>query len=265
MKTAFFKHDLGARNDPKIMRLAMKYGMMGIGTYWCIVEIMYEQGGRIEVADIKMIAHSLHVRQEVIEYMVEIGLFIDEGTIITNPRIMECIRELAEISKKRSAAIRTRWNRTSVEVENNTSNTNVLQQNNSSITREVQAEYTCNTEREDKIRKENKERISPKGDIRKKTEKSDGNRFIPPTLEEISAYIAEKGYSVDPERFMAYYESNGWRVGRNPMKSWRAALVTWERGETNNTMNITGNGKDYSRNTGRSAGSPTEADYPSTI
>jgi hypothetical protein len=34
---------------------------------------------------------------------------------------------------------------------------------------------------------------------------------------------------VDPERFFAYYESNGWKVGRNAMKDWRAAVRTWER------------------------------------
>ena len=50
-----------------------------------------------------------------------------------------------------------------------------------------------------------------------------------PTLEEVQAYVTEKGYSVDAESFIAFYESNGWKVGKNPMKSWRAALVTWQK------------------------------------
>ena len=54
-----------------------------------------------------------------------------------------------------------------------------------------------------------------------------------PTLEEVQAYIAEKGYSVDAESFIAFYESNGWKVGKNPMKSWRAALVTWQKRNVN--------------------------------
>ena len=54
-----------------------------------------------------------------------------------------------------------------------------------------------------------------------------------PTLEEVQAYIAEKGYSVDAESFIAFYESNGWKVGKNPMKSWRAALVTWQKRNAN--------------------------------
>ena len=55
------------------------------------------------------------------------------------------------------------------------------------------------------------------------------SRFVKPTLEEIKAYCIERGNKVDPERFHAYYESNGWKVGKNPMKDWRAAVRNWER------------------------------------
>ena len=54
-------------------------------------------------------------------------------------------------------------------------------------------------------------------------------RFIIPTIEEIKAYCEERGNNVDAERFHAYYSSNGWRVGKNKMKDWRAAVRTWER------------------------------------
>lgn len=56
--------------------------------------------------------------------------------------------------------------------------------------------------------------------------------FVKPTLAELQAYIAEKGYSVDPEAFLAHYTSNGWKVGSNPMKDWRAAVVTWQKKQT---------------------------------
>lgn len=54
-------------------------------------------------------------------------------------------------------------------------------------------------------------------------------RFKKPTVEEVQAYCEERGNSVDPTRFLDFYESNGWRVGKNPMKSWQAAVRTWER------------------------------------
>ena len=50
-----------------------------------------------------------------------------------------------------------------------------------------------------------------------------------PTLAEVQSYIAEKGYRVDAEAFMAYYDSVGWLIGNKPMRSWRSALTTWER------------------------------------
>lgn len=53
--------------------------------------------------------------------------------------------------------------------------------------------------------------------------------FKKPTLEEIQKVITDKGYKVDAEAFMAFYDSNGWKVGKNPMKSWKSALVTWHK------------------------------------
>ena len=56
-------------------------------------------------------------------------------------------------------------------------------------------------------------------------------RFIKPTLEELSEYCEERSNTVDPQRFLDYYEANGWRVGKNPMKDWKAAIRTWEKNE----------------------------------
>ena len=56
-------------------------------------------------------------------------------------------------------------------------------------------------------------------------------RFEKPTLSEIKAYCIERGNKVDAQHFFDYYESNGWRVGKNSMKDWKAAVRTWERSE----------------------------------
>lgn len=59
--------------------------------------------------------------------------------------------------------------------------------------------------------------------------KKSASRFTPPTIEEVKAYCKERGNNVDPERWFDYYSANGWRVGKNPMKDWKAAVRTWER------------------------------------
>lgn len=57
-------------------------------------------------------------------------------------------------------------------------------------------------------------------------------RTVPPTLEEVQAYCIERGNHVDAARFVDYYTSNGWKVGKNKMKDWKAAVRTWERSGT---------------------------------
>ena len=60
-------------------------------------------------------------------------------------------------------------------------------------------------------------------------EKPKAKRFVKPTAEEIKAYCEQANISVDAERFFDYYEANGWKVGKNPMRDWKAAVRTWEK------------------------------------
>ncbi len=53
-------------------------------------------------------------------------------------------------------------------------------------------------------------------------------RFIAPTLEQVAEYCKERNSSVNPESFISYYSANGWKVGKNPMKDWKAAVRNWE-------------------------------------
>ena len=64
-----------------------------------------------------------------------------------------------------------------------------------------------------------------------KEKKRRSSVFVKPTLEECIAYANEKGFNWDVTRFYNYYESNGWRVGRNPMKNWKAAMSNWNTKE----------------------------------
>lgn len=54
-------------------------------------------------------------------------------------------------------------------------------------------------------------------------------RFAKPTPAEVTTYAASIGFKLDGERFCAFYESKGWVIGRAPMKSWKAAVVTWKK------------------------------------
>ena len=52
--------------------------------------------------------------------------------------------------------------------------------------------------------------------------------FTPPTPDQVSEYFKEKGHpETEAYKFHAFYTSNGWKVGRNPMKCWKAASSGW--------------------------------------
>lgn len=70
--------------------------------------------------------------------------------------------------------------------------------------------------------------------VSEKPEKAKSKRFVKPTLEEVTEYIESRGSQVDPIKWYDYYEANGWKVGKNPMKDWKAAVRTWERNGFNN-------------------------------
>lgn len=86
--------------------------------------------------------------------------------------------------------------------------------------------------------------------------KETNSRFVPPTLDEVRAYCNERNNLVDPEAFIAFYQSNGWKVGKNPMKNWKSAIITWEKNDKNksssmsSTKNKPGSAMDYIRRHG---------------
>ena len=63
----------------------------------------------------------------------------------------------------------------------------------------------------------------------KEEDKKSVARFHAPTHDEISSYCLEKGIRIDVDRFIDYYTANGWKVGRNPMKDWKATVRNWSR------------------------------------
>lgn len=68
-------------------------------------------------------------------------------------------------------------------------------------------------------------------DKKKDTNVSKEKRFAPPTPENVREYCREKGLSVDADRFVDFYESKNWYVGKNKMKDWKAAVRNWARSQ----------------------------------
>ena len=108
------------------------------------------------------------------------------------------------------------------------------------------SQQTDNTQTTDSQQAANKQVTTNKND---KNEKNDKNkkeeegeksqkRFSPPTISELSEYITQERFSVNPETFFNFYESNGWFVGKTKMKDWRAAVRTWNSKEKQNKKSV---------------------------
>ena len=78
--------------------------------------------------------------------------------------------------------------------------------------------------------------------IKEKKEIKEKKKYLPetkervfkkPSVEEISSYCQERNNNINPEQFYDYYEANGWKINRNPMKDWKATVRNWERNEFN--------------------------------
>lgn len=81
--------------------------------------------------------------------------------------------------------------------------------------------------------------------LKEKYKKESAGKPPRPTLEEVKEYVKEKNYTFYPESFFNYYESNGWKVGKNTMKNWRAACVTWQKKQTEfNNQKSNNHGRD---------------------
>ena len=72
-----------------------------------------------------------------------------------------------------------------------------------------------------------------------KDSSSSANRFTKPSIDDVREYCNERHNNVDAQRFYDYYTANGWKVGKNPMKDWKACVRTWERNTNVNTANDT--------------------------
>ena len=137
-------------------------------------------------------------------YMLDIQNFIGKGS--------------SEADRKREYRQRIETDRTNVQ-------TNLRQ-----ISEKSPPEIEIELEKEIKIEKE----IDSSASTTTKRK-----RFEKPTLSEIKEYCIERNNNVDAQHFYDYYESNGWKVGKNSMKNWQAAVRTWEKNSYTNTTKQT--------------------------
>jgi uncharacterized phage protein (TIGR02220 family) len=113
--TLWFKHDTNSRSDEKIIDLQMEHGMEGLGVYWCIIEMMYEQMGVMRL-QCERIAFELRTHKNVVEdVLMKYDLFQIDGDIVTNRRVTEELDARCEVSEKARERADKRWEKVRLE------------------------------------------------------------------------------------------------------------------------------------------------------
>ena len=142
----YFSHDYNARNDKKLVVVFMRHGLAGIGAYWCIVEMLYEEGGYLLLNEYERISFELRIDSNVIRDIIErTELFQNDGEKFWSESCLNRLQERASKSLKARQSIENRWNR----IREKGENTNVLRMNIDSNTNKVKESkvkesiYTC--------------------------------------------------------------------------------------------------------------------------
>ena len=225
LEKRFIRHDESASRDDKILRMREKYGARGYGLYWEIVEYLFASDGRAEL-NYKIISISIGedvraVRNFLFDCIEMYRLFESDGTYFWSNRLVSEIDRIIGNSKKKSMAAQLRHQR---DLDNALRNIDIEQHENitepCTCTASAPHLHCRNTAIDEKDKIDEKENSYGK---------QKPQQIVRPSLEEVEAYCIERDNDIDPIHFHDYYEANGWKIGKNPMKSWKAAIRTWER------------------------------------
>lgn len=142
-----------------------------------------------------------------------------------------------------------------VNTSNLKSNSYKDEQKNSDIQTDMQIEHKSDiqTDIQTDIPIKNIKNNIYKEDIDKSISKKENFRFLPPKVDEVRKYIIEKGYDVDAETFVNFYEAKGWMIGKNKMKNWHAAIATWQKSNSRYGINKKTSSTVYDRAQGATA------------
>lgn len=111
----YFSHDYNSRNDPKMVVLMMKVGVIGIGIYWCIIEMLYEQGGYLMQSECERIAFELRTECAVVESVIACNLFEKDDEKFWSESVLRRLKTRKDKSVKARESALQRWHHANAE------------------------------------------------------------------------------------------------------------------------------------------------------
>lgn len=229
----YFNHDTNASRSPDLTAMRSDKGSGAVDAYWMIVELIHENETALVFGENQILtkavsswlATNAETLMDWIDYMVEIGLLVrtdnpDGSFSVTSSRAKA---NIAAYHQKAETA-RQNGKKGGRKPKQNQGETNPVSNG--------KPPAKLSKSKSKSKSKEESESYNPSlnqtpSDKSKPRDEGKSSRFSPPSVEEVRAYCAEKGYAINPEHFVDFYESKGWMVGRNKMKDWKASVRTW--------------------------------------
>ena len=249
----YFRHDIHASLDLKLRRLMAVHGAEGYGNYWLIIELLSQLSAdegkepRLQ-CDEYFVAALIHTKKHSMIWSIihEFDLFViemvaDEREYFYSRRLLRDFHEAVimkgyeddEPSDEASPLRSKRQLSDEARAKMANGGKKYRPSIDESKVEEGKKEGTSKVDPEkSKVNGgDNRGGKAPKTIRQEDLEREGGKarRFSPPSLQEVKDEVERLGYAIDPERFIAHYESNGWMIGKNKMKSWKSALVTWHK------------------------------------
>lgn len=215
-KSYYFSHDYNSRNDVKILFLRQQLGIEGYGIFWFLVESLAESGGMLPLKIVPVLAMQMQIPEVKVSAVIQnFELFEIQDNEFFSNRLNEHLAERKLLSEKGKQGAINRW-------RNSPPNSPPIGEGNA--------------KKESKESKESKEIGLPP--IAPEVEKIESIKtpppkkiFAPPEKSEVVDFMCEKlddfTAQAQADLFINYYNSNGWKVGKNKMQNWKAAAAGW--------------------------------------
>lgn len=229
----WFKHHTDARSDAKLRKVTIRYGAEGYALYWYCLEVI---AGKVCAEnltfdlehDADLIAHELRIDsakvQEIMGFMVNLGLFEEsENHTIT------CLKIARHLDERfaRTAELKS--------IISSAKARELTPQKLASIIARPSEDASKTVARPSE---DARKTIEGSRAEQRREESNTGRRFTPPTPTEVSEYAASAGITIAPDRFCNFYASKGWKVGKTPMKDWKAAVRNWGSSPTTQIVEL---------------------------
>jgi len=200
----WFKHMTASGADPKLSSLIDIMGMEGYGLWWKLLEIV---GTEMDDTEKCEVTYSLH-----------------RWSLLLYCHHHKASKFLVTIESLSLVSVVTMGSNRTVKIPN-------MLKFRDSHTKNLQAQRasklpaTCKQEVEGEVEGD----LQPLEGGKSGEPKIPVAKFIPPPVSEVDAYCSERKNGIDAEEWWNFYESKGWMIGKNKMKSWKSAIVTWEK------------------------------------